>query len=141
MQGVAADHERAVQRLKADMAAAAAAGADDKLQDPAAITESQLLKWDGSFDGSSAATAAVMDNPAAAAAAGLDAIGAAAAGSSGLAAAMAGSRHLVELAPLSGLQPPPPRSRIVQNTQCTAGEVLYLRSAGGGMQEIARRTK
>jgi hypothetical protein len=35
--------------------------------------------------------------------------------------------HLAELAPLSGLQPPAPRSRIVGGTECTAGEELYLR--------------
>jgi hypothetical protein len=38
-----------------------------------------------------------------------------------------GSRHLAEVAPLSGLQPAAPRSRLVQETRCTAGELLYLK--------------
>lgn len=96
--------------------AAAAAAVDDKLQDPAAITEAQLLKWNSSWNSSSSIR--TLDNTVTAAAT--------AAGSSGL-AAVPGSRHLSDLAPLSGLQPPPPRSRLVHHTHATPGELLYLK--------------
>jgi hypothetical protein len=44
-----------------------------------------------------------------------------------LGGALPGSKHLAEVAPLSGLQPPAPRSRLVQDTRCTAGQLLYLK--------------
>ncbi|WIA14506.1 hypothetical protein OEZ85_003026 [Tetradesmus obliquus] len=166
MQAVAADHERAVGRLRAAMAAAAA---DEKMQDPAAISEAQLLKWRGSWDGSSSSSTMQPGLPAAAAVGGSSAVfarsiagyrgssaaAAAAAGAAGpdllgsiigaagisdlglglrsfaggvLGGGLPGSKHLSEVAPLSGLQPPAPRSRLVQDTRCTAGELLYLKN-------------
>jgi hypothetical protein len=136
------------------------------LQDPAAIPEAQLLKWQGSWDGSSSSSVMRSGLPAAAAAGSSSAVFARSiAGYRGSTAAAAaaispdslasfigtadvsglglglrslaaggvlggglpGSRHLAEVAPLSGLQPPAPRSRVVQDTRCTAGELLYLK--------------
>jgi hypothetical protein len=210
MQRAAADHERAVARLRAAVAAAAAAGArgggrgrgaagQERQQDPASITDAQLLRWQGSWDdvtleassgrssprafgssdtrqpggagsgsrvgaaavGGAAAAGlagsntgatfvrvlscyrgAVAPSAAEAAIAALEAVtGPAAAGSSGssgssgsaAALGLAGSssssgssRHLSQLAPLSGLQPPAPRSRLVHSARCTVGEQLFL---------------
>jgi hypothetical protein len=155
-------------------------------QDPGSITETQLLRWQGTWDSSGSSSrphslntrqglGSPAGSPTAAAAAGggsaaftramsgyrgavpqaagdaaiaaLEAVtgptaataaAAAAAGSSaarrtdigfGGVLGLPGGRgqHLAELAPLSGLQPPAPRSRIVSDTMCTAGEELYLR--------------
>eukprot|EP00775_Hariotina_reticulata_P008992 gene8992-9164_t len=46
---------------------------------------------------------------------------------SGAAHVITSSRHLAELAPLSGLQLPPPTSQIVTDASVTEGEELYLR--------------
>lgn len=162
------------------------------LQDPASITDAQMLRWQGSWDSSSggsssrhttllprqglgspagsptaaaaASGAAVFTRslsgyrgavPAAAGDAAIAALEAvtgpsAAAAAVGVAAGSSGAgggrragggggglsgvlglggrgQHLSELAPLSGLQPPALCSRIVSDTQCTAGEELYLR--------------
>lgn len=163
------------------------------LQDPSAITDAQMLRWQGSWDSSSgssssrhtallprqglgspagsptaataASGAAVFTRalsgyrgavPAAAGDAAIAAVeavtgpSAAAAAVVGVAAGSSGAggvrragggggglsvvlglggrgQHLSELAPLSGLQPPAPCSRIASGTQCTAGEELYLR--------------
>ena len=119
------------------------------LQDPAAISESQMLKWKGTWDGTSTAS----NTPHLSSSSPVSPTAAAAAGGSGRAATLAalaagrgssssvlpglhglaGSRHLAEVAPLSGLQPPPPRSRLAQNTQCTPGEMLYLRWVRRGL--------
>ncbi|KAF6265699.1 exocyst complex component Sec5-domain-containing protein [Scenedesmus sp. NREL 46B-D3] len=160
MQAVAAEHDRSVGRLRGAMAAAAD---DERLQDPAAISEAQLLRWRGTWDGSSSSSATRPGLPPAAAAGSgsaafarsiaghLGSTAAAAAVGSNLLSSLAGaghvselgsglrslssgflggglpgSRHLAEVAPLSGLQPPAPRSRLVQDTMCTAGELLYL---------------
>lgn len=132
------------------------------LQDPAALTEAQLLQWRGGLDapcssgqtslafigvgGSRAAGTAggastvfarsftgYRGSSAAAAAAAVqgaleDDLGLGLRGlAGGVLGGLPGSRHLAEVAPLSGLQPPAPRSRLVQDTRCTAGELLYLR--------------
>jgi hypothetical protein len=43
----------------------------------------------------------------------------------------------LRLAPLSGLQPPPLQSRLVEHTEETAGEALVLRWARGGGRGVA----
>jgi hypothetical protein len=76
-------------------------------------------------DAAVAALEAVAGGPPSTAAAGSRMAATADAAAAGL-LGLPGSRHLSELAPLSGLQPPAPRSRITQHTRCTAGEELYL---------------
>jgi hypothetical protein len=160
------------------------------LQDPSSITDTQLLRWRGSWDSTTSSSSSrplshrqglnphLSDSPTAAAGssssasvfsralsgyrgavpaaagdaaiAALEAVtgptaataaAAAAACSSGSSGARRGGglsaelglggvgrgRGLAELAPLSGLQPPAPRSRIAADAGCTAGEELFLR--------------
>jgi hypothetical protein len=113
-------------------AAAAAAGGSSAVVFSRALSGYRGAVPRSAGDAAISALEAVIGPTAATAAA---AAAAAAAGSSdacqagGLLDLGGGGRglHLAELAPLSGLQPPAPRSRIMGSTECTAGEELYLR--------------